>query len=177
MKNCIEKPVPVHVLLRMKIYSFPYIASPNAKILILGTMPGVQSLEKQQYYGHPQNHFWKILFALFDTPFTTDYATRKNLLLDNRIALWDVLQACIRPGSLDSAIAEEIPNDFAAFLTAHPHITHIYFNGQKAAHFFKRYVTVDSRYRLTTLPSTSPAHASKAFEIKLNEWEIIKENP
>lgn len=159
----------------MKIYSFPFIANPNAKILILGTMPGVQSLEKQQYYAHPQNNFWKILFTLFKTPYTTDYETRKNLLLDHNIALWDVLQACIRPGSLDSAIAQEIPNDFAAFLKAHQHITHIFFNGQKAAHFFKRHVPVEERYILTTLPSTSPANASKPFTFKLQEWEMVRE--
>ena len=138
-------------------------------------MPGVQSLEKQQYYGHPQNNFWKILFAIFEQPFTADYEVRKNLLLRHRIALWDVLQACIRPGSLDSAIIAEIPNDFTAFLKVHPHITHIYFNGQKAAHFFKRHVDVENNYLLTTLPSTSPANAGKSFDVKLKEWEVIKE--
>lgn len=158
----------------MKIYSFPYIATPNARILILGTMPGVKSLQQQQYYGHPQNNFWKILFAVFDTPFTTDYEARKNLILHNDIALWDVLQACVRPGSLDSAIAEEIPNDFTAFLKDHPHITHLFFNGQKAAHFFKRYATINDNYTLTTLPSTSPANAGKPFAAKLKEWEAIK---
>ncbi len=158
----------------MKVYSFPFIANQNAKILVLGTMPGVQSLEKQQYYGHPQNHFWKILFALFDSPFSTDYDIRKKLLLHHHIALWDVLQACFRPGSLDSAIIEEVPNDFSDFFEVHPHITHVFFNGQKAAQFFKRHVKIDEKYSLITLPSTSPANAGKSFAQKLEEWEIVK---
>jgi len=137
-------------------------------------MPGVKSLELQQYYGHTQNNFWKILFSLFDTPFSTHYDERKNLLLKNHIALWDVLQACERPGSLDSAIVKECPNDFDSFLKSHPKITHIYFNGQKAAHFFKRYVNISDKYSLITLPSTSPANARKPFQFKLKEWETIK---
>lgn len=158
----------------MKIYSFPFIADAHSRILILGTMPGVQSLQKQQYYGHPQNNFWKILFRIFDEPFATDYQARKDFLLRRHIALWDVLQACVRPGSLDSAIADECPNDFESFLKTHPHITHLYFNGQKAAHFFKKHVTLNKQYVLTTLPSTSPANAGKPFALKLKEWSAIK---
>lgn len=136
-------------------------------------MPGEQSLAANQYYGHPRNAFWKILFTLFDSPFSADYQLRKNLLLENRIALWDVLEVCVRPGSLDSAIEQEIPNDFNTFLKAHPNIRHIYFNGQKAAAFFKKYVKLENEYHLTTLPSTSPAHAGKSFEGKLKDWGII----
>jgi len=157
----------------MKKYSFPPISNPDAKILILGTMPGEQSLAANQYYGHPRNAFWKILFTLFDSPFSADYQLRKNLLLENRIALWDVLEVCVRPGSLDSAIVQEVPNDFNTFLKAHPNIRHIYFNGQKAAAFFKKYVKLENEYHLTTLPSTSPAHAGKSFEGKLKDWGII----
>lgn len=157
----------------MKKYSFPPISNPDAKILILGTMPGEQSLAANQYYGHPRNAFWKILFTLFDSPFSADYQLRKNLLLENNIALWDVLEVCVRPGSLDSAIVQEVPNDFNSFLKAHPNIRHIYFNGQKAAAFFKKYVKLENEYHLTTLPSTSPAHAGKSFEGKLKDWGII----
>lgn len=158
----------------MKVHAFPYIADTHAKVLILGTMPGVKSLEKQQYYAHPQNNFWKILFALFDEPFSTDYEQRKKLLTGHQIALWDVLQHCVRPGSLDSAITEEIPNDFRSFLKAHPNIRHIFFNGQKAAHFFKKHIKLQGNYRLTSLPSTSPANAAQSFAFKLGQWEAIK---
>lgn len=155
-------------------YSFSPISSPDAKVLILGTMPSEQSLALQQYYGHPRNAFWKIIFSVFETPFSTDYEHRKSLLLANRIALWDVLEACVREGSLDSAIKQEVANDFDSFLKAHPHIRHIYFNGQKSASFFKQQVAVSDDYQLTTLPSTSPANAGMSFEKKLLEWERIK---
>ncbi len=155
-------------------YSFPPISNPKAKILILGTMPGAQSLALSQYYGHQRNAFWKIMFNLFDRPFSMDYEQRKSLLLENHIAVWDVLEACIREGSLDSAIEQEVPNDFNSFLKTHPNIKHIFFNGQKAAAYFKQYIKLDKDYSLTSLPSTSPANAGKSFESKLSDWSVIK---
>jgi TDG/mug DNA glycosylase family protein len=133
-------------------------------------------LAANQYYGNPRNAFWKIIFTLFNTPFSNDYEQRKNVLLENRIALWDVLEACVRPGSLDSAIEQEVPNDFNSFLKTHPNIKHIYFNGQKAAAYFKQYIKLENEYHLITLPSTSPAHAGKSFEAKLKEWSVIQQN-
>ncbi len=159
----------------MKIYSFPPVSDQNAKVLVLGTMPGVQSLHLNQYYGHRRNAFWKIMFTLFDEPFSTDYTLRKALLLQHKVAVWDVLQACIRQGSLDSAIAQEIPNDFEPFLQRHPNLTHILFNGQKAAHYFRQHVRLSTHCKLITLPSTSPANAGISFEQKQKEWQIINE--
>jgi len=159
----------------MKIYSFAPISNSKAQILILGTMPSEQSLALNQYYGNPRNAFWKILFTVFETSFSTNYEQRKSLLLENQIALWDVLQACVREGSLDSAIEQEVTNDFNSFLKAHPNIKRIYFNGQKAAAYFKKYIKLDDDYHLTALPSTSPAHAGKSFDAKLMEWSIIKQ--
>jgi hypoxanthine-DNA glycosylase len=158
----------------MKKYSFPPISNPNATVLILGTMPSAQSLAIGQYYGNPRNAFWKLIFTIFDTSFSTEYENRKSILLENRIALWDVLQACVRKGSLDSAIEQEVPNDFNSFLNAHPHIQYIYFNGQKAAAYFKHYVKSENNYHLVTLPSTSPANAIKSFDLKLQEWGVIR---
>lgn len=157
----------------MKSFSFPPITAPDARILILGTMPGTKSLELNQYYGHRQNNFWKFLFDIFKENFSTDYETRKALLQKNKIALWDVLQFCDRVGSLDSAIKNEIANDFETFLEQHPNITSIFFNGQKAAAFFKKYVHLKKEYQLYTLPSTSPANAGKTYQSKLEEWQII----
>ena len=159
----------------MKKYSFPPISNPDATILILGTMPGAQSLAASQYYGNPRNAFWKILFTLCNTPFSIDYEQRKNIILENRIALWDVLEVCVRPGSLDSAIEQEVPNDFNSFLKSHPNIRHIYFNGQKAASYFKQYIKLEKEYNLVTLPSTSPANAGKSFDQKLQEWSVIQQ--
>lgn len=158
----------------MKSFSFPPISSQDSKILILGTMPGTKSLELNQYYGHKQNNFWKFLFTIIGEEFSMDYQTRKNLLIKNKIALWDVLQFCDRIGSLDSAIKNEIANDFESFLNTHPQIEYIFFNGQKAEAFFKKYVHLEKEYKSFTLPSTSPANASKTFQDKLKEWNIIK---
>ncbi|WP_281232838.1 DNA-deoxyinosine glycosylase [Flavobacterium gelatinilyticum] len=157
----------------MKSFSFPPISSNDSKLLILGTMPGTKSLELNQYYGHSQNNFWKFMFHIFNEDFSADYETRKNLLLKNNISLWDVLQYCDRVGSLDSNIKNEMANDFETFLKNHPNIKTILFNGQKAAAFFKKYVHLQKSYTLITLPSTSPANASKTYQSKLDEWKII----
>ncbi|MFH6998609.1 DNA-deoxyinosine glycosylase [Flavobacterium sp. FlaQc-57] len=157
----------------MKSFSFLPISTADAKILILGTMPGTKSLEMNQYYGHNQNNFWKFMFTIFNEDFSNDYETKKALLIKNKIAVWDVLQYCERIGSLDSAIKNEIANDFEAFLKQHSNIKTILFNGQKAAAFFKKYVHLNKTYHLLTLPSTSPANASKSFQSKLDEWSII----
>lgn len=157
----------------MKSFSFAPISNPEAKILILGTMPGTKSLELNQYYGHNQNNFWKFMFLIFNEDLSNDYRTRKALLQKNNIALWDVLQFCDRVGSLDSAIKNEIANDFESFLENHANIKTILFNGQKAAAFFRKYVHLKKDYQLITLPSTSPANASKSYQSKLEEWQII----
>lgn len=157
----------------MKKYSFEPISNKEATILILGTMPGEQSILLNQYYGHSCNNFWKFIYTIFETPFSDDYENKKALLLENNIALWDVLQVCERKGSLDSAIKNEVANDFEHFLKNHPKINQIFFNGQKAASFFKKYVILERHYQTTTLPSTSPANASKTFEEKLLEWKKI----
>ncbi len=158
----------------MKSFSFAPISSPNSKILILGTMPGTKSLELNQYYGHNQNNFWKFMFQILGEELSSDYEIRKSLLIKNDIALWDVLQFCDRVGSLDSAIKNEIANDFEHFLDTHPKIESILFNGQKATAFFKKYVHLTKEYKTFTLPSTSPANAGKTFQDKLKEWNVIK---
>lgn len=160
----------------MKSFSFPPISSAEATLLILGTMPGTKSLELQQYYGHPRNNFWPIIFKILNEDFTDNYESRKSILLKNNIALWDVLQFCDRIGSLDSAIKNEISNDFNIFLEEHPNIKTIVFNGQKAAALFKKYVVLSRSYELITLPSTSPANAGKTFASKLNEWKKIRQS-
>lgn len=157
----------------MKSCSFSPISSKDSNILVLGTMPGTKSLELNQYYGHNQNNFWKFLFTIFKEEFSNNYETKKALLLKNKIALWDVLQYCDRVGSLDSAIKNEIANDFETFLKQHPKINTILFNGQKAAAFFKKYVHLKKDYNLIILPSTSPANAGISFQSKLDQWKII----
>jgi TDG/mug DNA glycosylase family protein len=156
---------------------FPPIASPTARILILGSLPGTLSLERNQYYAHPRNIFWPFMQQLMNIPATAPYQERTHLLQQKGIALWDVCATAHRPGSLDSRIAEATitPNDFATFLRAHPSITLIAFNGAKAEDIFRRRVlqglplTAQSIPR-TTLPSTSPANARMKLEDKLHLW-------
>lgn len=160
----------------MKIYSFPYIADQQSKILILGTMPSVRSLKLNQYYGHGGNHFWKIMFSLFNLPFTKDYNERTSLLIKNKIALWDVLQHCQREGSADSAIKDEYSNDFASFFQQHPNITTVFFNGKKAKELFEKYNTLPNNITPFELPSTSSANTWFTLEKKLGLWQIVKES-
>lgn len=154
------------------IYSFAPIEDSRSKVLILGTIPGKESLRMNAYYAHPQNAFWKIIFNLYDLPFSTDYQVRREVLHQNGIALWDVLKVCTRRSSLDNDIRMEEPNDLHTFLSSHPDILGIFFNGKGAARYFRKYFSNISLPN-QVLPSTSPAHAIK-WEAKLTEWQIIK---
>lgn len=154
----------------MQIYSFPPISHADSKILILGTMPGNDSLKMNQYYAHPRNAFWKIMFAIFDQPFSNDYSVKKELLLSNQIALWDVLKVCERRGSLDVNIIEEEANNFNDFFEKHSRINHIFFNGQQSSNYFLK--NQQSGIPFTKLPSTSPAH-TMLFKEKLAAWTVI----
>ena len=153
----------------MKIALAP-IVSKNSQVLILGTMPGEQSLLQQQYYANRGNHFWRILFQIFDQEFSADYEVRKELILKNNLALWDVLYSCEREGSLDSKIKNEIPNDFSQFLDHHPQISTIVFSSKAAAAYFKKYVSPLPALRYFTLPSPSGANAHLSLAQKTEIW-------
>jgi len=150
---------------------FPPVARSDARILILGSLPGDRSIAEQQYYAHPQNAFWNIMANLYGIE--GDYDTRCELLCAYGIALWDVLQSSIRPGSMDAAIQLDgaQPNDFEAFFAEHPGIEIIGFNGRKAQQMFTRFVPAGrAAADQVLLPSTSPAYASMSFSAKLNAW-------
>jgi double-stranded uracil-DNA glycosylase len=164
------------------IQSFEPVSRPDAKVLLLGSMPGVQSLQQAQYYAHARNAFWPIMGALFGAAPQLAYAERLRVLQSQGIALWDVLQCCERVGSLDADIAEAsiVANDFAAFYAQHSHIRSVFFNGAKAEAAYKKYVlprlTRDcDPMRYLQLPSTSPAHAGMTFSEKLAQWQVVKD--
>lgn len=159
------------------VESFPPIVAPGARVLILGSMPGVASLSAGQYYAHPRNAFWRILGASLGFAAGAPYAERVAGLQAGGVAVWDVLRTCVRPGSLDAAIerSSEVPNDVVGLLAEHPSIRRVCFNGGTAAAAFRRHVSPErldalGPLDLRALPSTSPANASWSFKRKLAAW-------
>ncbi len=158
---------------QQRIHSFPPIIRDGCKVLILGSMPSVTSLKKHQYYGHKQNDFWPMMFDAFGEIYTEDYTVRQELLMTHGIALWDVLSSCEREGSLDSNIANEIPNDIAGLVAQYPTIEYIILNGGKAYQSFKKYFPELSKEKqCIKMPSTSPAYTLKREE-KRKQWQKI----
>ena len=152
-------------------------AQPNARVLLLGSMPGAVSLAQQQYYAHPRNAFWPIMAQLAGFSVDLPYAERIRALNSAGVALWDVIASCQRSGSLDSAIRHEQLNDFQRFFASQPKLKAIGFNGAKAWQSFKRQLlpldVLPSGIALLTLPSTSPAHAALSFNDKLQQWQQL----
>lgn len=157
------------------IHSFKPIIDKNCNIIILGSIPGRESLRRNQYYGHSRNHFWKIIYSLCGVPFEENYEKRTSLLLEKGIALWDVIDDCYREGSLDSNIKEAKVNNFKQLFTDYPNIKYVFFNGTKAFELFRKKVGFDFEdIVFKKLKSTSPANAIK-FEVKLDDWKVIKD--
>jgi len=164
------------------VRGFPPIADRNARLLILGSMPGIASLEAHQYYAHPRNAFWPIVEALWNIPRELDYEARAAALRSAGVAVWDVLAQCRRRTSLDSDIdsASIVVNDFAGFFRRHPGIRLIGFNGGAAFTLYRRHVQPDLPARLQDmpvlqLPSTSPAHAGRTLPQKLGAWRQLRQ--
>lgn len=172
--------------------AFAPFGSKRAKLLILGSMPGQTSLSEDEYYAHPRNSFWPILQSIYGGSIST-YQEKREILTDNHIALWDVLERCIRPGSLDANIHKDsiICNDFRTFLKHQTELTRIAFNGKASERLFRKHVlpeltdktglnfntlpdtskeTVCSAIQLIGLPSTSPAMAALGRNEKIDKW-------
>lgn len=155
-----------------RISSFPPFIDDRSKILILGSIPGVKSLEKQQYYAHPQNKFWKIIFELFNEDFTENYDERIAVLKKYHIAIWDVIDSCERKGSLDSEIKNEEANQIGELLEQYPNVKAIFCNGGKSYKNLQKILGKNYRIPIILLPSTSPLH-TVSFEKKYEEWKVI----
>jgi len=160
---------------------FNCIARADARILILGSMPGQISLTKEQYYAHPRNSFWRIMAEMFGFNPELPYEKRLPLIQQQGIALWDVVHRCKRKGSLDADIKQQTveANNFQQLFNDCPDIHHVFFNGQKAASLYKTHVLPglepNTSLHYQTLPSTSPAHASLGHDQKYQQWLCIKE--
>jgi hypoxanthine-DNA glycosylase len=159
---------------------FPPVVGGRARVLILGSLPGRRSLEAREYYAQPQNVFWRIMRELVGVGPELAYESRLERLAAARIALWDVLAAGERPGSLDASIvmASAVVNDFSSLFARAPGIELVCFNGRMAEALFNRRVVptlAPSQLAIPrrTLPSTSPAYASMPFSGKLERWSVV----
>ena len=157
------------------LQGFPPIHARDSSILVLGSFPGVASLQQARYYGHPRNAFWPILHELTGVAADAPYPRRIDSLLQHRIALWDVLAGCERRGSLDTNIRNALPNDLAALFSVSPQIQRILLNGGTAARLFRRHQMPLLREAgfsgsIHPLPSTSPANAGIPYAAKRDAW-------
>jgi double-stranded uracil-DNA glycosylase len=160
-----------------KSVAFEVVARADARVLVLGSLPGQVSLQRREYYAQPRNAFWRIMGEIAGASPDVPYKDRLRRLIGHGIALWDVCAAGCRAGSLDSAIELSTveTNDFSEFLRVHSDIALICFNGQKAKEIFDRKVRQEpphifARVRYEVLPSTSPAHAGMSYQEKLARW-------
>ncbi|MDR6501294.1 hypoxanthine-DNA glycosylase [Burkholderia ambifaria] len=156
------------------LQGFGPVVGPNTHTMILGSFPGEASLDASQYYAHPRNQFWRLLGAVLREPelHALDYDARLERVLKHGIGIWDVLAACHREGSLDSAIRNAKPNDFDSLREHAPLLKKVCFNGKTAGRFAE--VIGAAGYETLVLPSSSPANASLSFEQKLLRWREVE---
>lgn len=155
--------------------SFPPLADKNSKILILGTMPGPMALAKREYYGFTGNHFWKILFNLFEVKGVPSYPEKVKLLKEKGIALWDVFKSCQRIGALDSAIRCAEINNIPRLLKKYPNIKAVFTDSKIAEKIYRERFLPSIGLPFANLPSPSPANASISLEGKIKDWTVILE--
>lgn len=157
--------------MEQRIYGFPPVFRSDARVLILGSMPSVESLRQSFYYAHPRNAFWRMLSDIFGEVLPDCVGEKKSLLIQHKIALWDTVGSCERKGSLDSAIRGAEANDFAALFASCPQLRYLFFNGAAAQTLFQRLVKTDCTGCIQRrLPSTSPAY-TLSYEKKLDAWK------
>lgn len=152
----------------MLVHPVEALFNENSKILILGTFPSVKSREAKFFYGHPQNRFWRVMARLCDAELPQTVEDKKNLILDNHFALWDVIHSCDVEGSADSSIKNVVPNDISVILK-NSKVSRIFVNGKKAESLYKKYLEKETGITAVCLPSTSPANASWS-EDRLTEY-------
>ena len=154
-------------------HEFEPVYDEHSEVLILGTFPSVKSRENQFYYGHPQNRFWKVIAALTESEVPQTIEEKKRLLLENHIAIWDVISQCDIAGSSDSSIKNVVPADIGRVLK-NSSIKKIYANGNTAKKLYDKYVLSKVQIEIEGLPSTSPANAGYSLERLVEVWKVIK---
>ena len=154
-------------------HPIPPVWNKNSRVLILGSFPSVKSRENCFFYGHRQNRFWKVLAAVFDLPVPETIEEKKQLLLENNMALWDVIASCDITGSADSSIRNVKPNDILPIIMK-SEITAVFVNGNTAAKLYEKYLFPKTKIKATVLPSTSPANARFTLEMLAEKWSVIK---
>lgn len=155
-------------------HTFEPIFDKNSEILVLGSFPSVKSRENNFYYAHPQNRFWRVVASVYSCPVPKTVEEKKNMLLSNKIAVWDVIKSCEITGSADSTIKSVIPNDLSEILSV-ADIKKIYANGKTAQSLYNKYIKKNTGVDIISLPSTSPANAAYSLEKLIKEWKIINE--
>ena len=154
-------------------HPFPPLYDGNSEILILGSFPSVRSREQMFFYGHPQNRFWKVIAAVFDENVPETIPEKRELLIRNHIALWDVIRSCDIKGSSDASISGVVPNDLSPIVDAAP-IRKIIVNGKTAQKYYWKYTKPHIGIEAVCMPSTSPANAAWSLERLIGEWRKIR---
>ena len=156
----------------MQVHPIPPVYDKNSRVLILGSFPSVKSRETMFYYGHPQNRFWRVLSTVLSAPMPYGTEEKKQLLLENRIALWDVIGSCDITGSADSSVKNVVPNDILP-LIMESHIERIFVNGKTAEKYYNLHIYPQTNIKCELLPSTSPANAAYSLERLCELWRVI----
>ena len=155
------------------VHPFPPLYDGGSRVLILGSFPSVKSREQRFFYGHPQNRFWRVLAAVFDCPVPQTVEEKKQMLLANGVALWDVIARCEITGSSDASIKNAVPNDLSQIFAA-ADIRAVYCNGATAYNLYQKYILPVTGREAVKLPSTSPANAAWTLERLIDAWSVTK---
>ena len=155
------------------VHPIPPLYNGSSKVLILGSFPSVKSREYGFFYGHPQNRFWKVIASIYESDVPKNMEQKKELLLSNNIAVWDVIHSCEIVGSSDSSIKNVVANDISKIIRE-SRIDKIYTNGKKANQLYEKYIFPHSGMKAVCLPSTSPANAAWDLNRLMKAWEVIK---
>ncbi|MBW6479199.1 MAG: DNA-deoxyinosine glycosylase [Bacteroidales bacterium] len=156
-------------------YGLSPVADERSEFLILGTFPSEMSLQQQKYYANPKNQFWQILLSVMKEPFTDDYGRRLALLKKHRIALWDIVESCIRKGSGDSGITDETANDPAKLIETYPNLRYMIFNGNRSLQYFAKHErNEDPLVMVPSFPSTSSRYTRLTLAEKTERWKVMR---